>query len=93
MARPFVLETPDEQRLMRAYADAEQLRGPTFDVAESRRLGPASPQSRWLNLIDRYAMLDTGFRDDVLQRFFSPDWVAGYLAAKGRLGARVDASP
>lgn len=90
--RPFVLQTPDEQRLMRAYADAEQLRQPAFDMAEWRRLGPASPLSRWLNLVDRYAMLDTRFRDDVLQRFFSPDWVAGYQAAKGRLGARVAAS-
>src|SRR5712664_2334357 len=91
--RPFVQQTPDEQRLMRAYAAAEgQVRDPAFDKAETQRLGAAAPLRQWVQLIDHYAMLDTQFKDDVLHRFFSADWVAGYLAAKGRLGARVAAS-
>jgi len=91
--RPFVLQTPDEQRLMGAYAAAEgQVRDPAFDKAETQRLGAAAPLRRWVQLVDHYAMLDTQFKDDVLHRFFSPDWVAGYLAAKGRLGARMAAS-
>ena len=84
--RPFVQQTSDEKRLWAAYAAAEgQVRDPAFDKA-------AAPLRRWAVLIDHYAMLDTQFKDDVLHRFFSPDWVAGYLAAKGRLDAGVAAS-
>ena len=91
--RPFVQETPEEHRLDRAYAAAEgQVKDPAFDKAETQRLGAAAPLRRWVQLIDHYAMLDTQFKDDVLHRFFSPDWVAGYLAAEGRLDARVAAS-
>jgi hypothetical protein len=91
--RPHVWQTPDEYRLERAYALAEgQLREPGFDLAEWHRLGAASPRSQWHHVVDQYAMLDTVFRDDVLQRFFSPAWVAGYLAATRRVDIRVAAS-
>jgi len=97
--RPYVRETPEEHRLQAAYSAAERQIHPEFDIAESRRLsaesrrlGAASPGYRWFLLESQYSMRDARFRDDVLHRFFSPEWVSGYLAAKGRLEARVAAS-
>lgn len=76
-------QTMDEVRLLAAYADAERELGqPRFDA------GAATQRLQWNRLLSKYAVLDSVFRDDVIRRFFSPEWAAEYRAAKGRAAAR-----
>ena len=80
--------TPDEARLMTSYDSAQRwVRKPEFDMATSRRAGEASVL-QWFELVKKYQWQDTLFRDDVLHRFFSPEWVSGYWDAKRRHEAR-----
>jgi hypothetical protein len=76
--------TPDEQRVMKSYHDAEgRIIAPMpnrFDAEETRRLGMNSPRAKWFGQYTRYG-LDTQF---VLGKFFSPAWQANYRAVMQR---------
>jgi hypothetical protein len=83
--RPYVNETPDERRLREAFGTAERL------VPLPAFVRGGAPARQWSVLIDKYAMGDEQFQDDVIHRFFPPEWVKGYLAAKARDDAFVAA--
>jgi hypothetical protein len=86
--RPYVLETPDEKRLWKVYVGAEtELKLPGFSKSDD---GAAA--RRFYVLVDRYAMLDSAFKKDVLRRLFSPEWVSEYRAAEARMAGLVAAS-
>jgi len=81
--------TADEQRIYKSYEDAWGLvPTPHFDEAESRRLGWASPSGKWTKL-QQDLRLDTAFRNELLDRFFSPAWKSSFLAVEARQDQKV----
>jgi hypothetical protein len=71
--------TDSEKQLNQAYFKAmSDLPTPTFDEDETKRLGMNSPRARWFGLRTRYE-LDESFRNELLKRYFSPEWQAKYL--------------
>jgi hypothetical protein len=76
--------TADEQRIHKSYTDAWNLvPTPHFDEAESRRLGRASPSANWTRL-QQDLVLDGAFRNELLDRLFSPAWKSSFLAVEAR---------
>lgn len=72
--------TPDESRLDRGYLDAQN------------RLNYLSARVPGLTaLINRYSATNAPFHKELLDRYFSPEWKAGFLALEGRKEARVRA--
>lgn len=70
-------ETADESRLRQSYNVAmgaiDRPVMASFDAAETARLGAQSPRARWVALCSLYEH-DQGLRDELLSRFFSPDF-------------------
>lgn len=87
--------TDEERRLMRAYAEADgAVREPIvarFDAAETQRLGMKSPRAQWFNTYTGYK-LDPAFTEDLLQRFFSPDFTRIWRQAKAYDEAKAAAA-
>jgi hypothetical protein len=78
--------TSEERRIWDGYnAALSRIETPHFDAAETRRLGRNSPLVKWSGLRSHYA-LDTPFRNELLDRFFSPAWKSSFLAVKARQG-------
>jgi hypothetical protein len=76
--------TPEERRICDGYKAAlSRIETPHFDDAETRRLGLNSPLVKWSGLRGHYA-LDAAFRNELLDRFFSPAWKSSFLAVKAR---------
>src|SRR5258708_24766789 len=76
--------TADEQRIYKSYGDAWGLvPTPHFDEAESRRLGWFSPDGKWQKL-QQVLRLDPAFRNELLDRLFSPAWKSNFLAVEAR---------
>jgi hypothetical protein len=76
--------TAEERRIWDGYnAALSRIETPHFDDAETRRLGLNSPLVKWSGLRSHYA-LDAGFRNELLDRFFSPAWKSSFLAVKAR---------
>jgi hypothetical protein len=81
--------TADEQRIYKSYGDAWGLvPTPHFDEAESRRLGWASPDGKWQKL-QQVLRLDPAFRNELLDRLFSPAWKSNFLANQARQDQEV----
>ncbi len=75
--------TAEERRIWDGYnAALSRIETPHFD-AETRRLGLNSPLVKWSGLRSHYA-LDAAFRNELLDRFFSPAWKSSFLAVKAR---------
>src|SRR5438094_267549 len=76
--------TAEERRIWGGYnAALSRIETPHFDDAETRRLGLNSPLVKWSGLRGHYA-LDAAFRNELLDRFFSPAWKSSFLAVKAR---------
>lgn len=81
--------TPDEARLTKSYDSAQQwVHKPDFAKPEGD--GNAAI-AQWFAGVFKYER-DTLFKDDVLHRFFSPEWIAGYSEARLRSEARMTTS-
>jgi hypothetical protein len=76
--------TAEERRIWDGYnAALSRIETPHFEEAETRRLGLNSPLVKWSGLRGHYA-LDAAFRNELLDRFFSPTWKSSFLAVKAR---------
>lgn len=84
--------TPEEQRIRAGYVAAmARFEAPHFDDAETRRLGRNSPSAKWFDLRTHYE-LDKTFRNELLDRFFSPAWKTSFLAVEARMDSARQAS-
>lgn len=72
--------TLDEKRYLGEYSVAYQVAGKPFESTLDR--------AKWYKLHSFYEV-DDGFRDELLNRFFSPDFRAEYLVLKGQMNARA----
>lgn len=85
----------EERRLMRMYAEADgATRAPImerFDDAETKRLGLNSPRAKFVGAYTGY-QFDKGLTDELLKRFFSPDFGRIYRQAKAESDARTAAA-
>lgn len=85
----------EERRLMRIYAEADgAARAPImerFDDAETRKLGMNSLRAKFVGAYTGY-QFDKGLTDELLKRFFSPDFGRIYRQAKAESDARTAAA-
>jgi len=85
----------EEKRLMRVYAEADgAARAPVmarFDDAETQRLGMNSPRAKFVGAYTGY-QFDKGLTDELIKRFFSPDFARIHQQAKTESDARTAAA-
>jgi hypothetical protein len=84
--------SPQQQSIIAAYLRADgEIYAKTiagFDPADSRRLGAASPQARWIGTVEEYARSQQ-LEAALLNRYFSPEWRSRYQAVLGASRQRI----